>query len=87
MAWLRAQKLDKTYDRGKLPHTTQAKILPIYLCTDVQKDCHAPLPVPQFTYISFVTFFWVSPLDCRVQSYQLASNGLVAPDGVKLISE
>ncbi|PRP76559.1 hypothetical protein PROFUN_14737 [Planoprotostelium fungivorum] len=24
---------------------------------------------------------------CRVQSYQLASNGLVAPSGVKLISE
>ncbi|PRP87238.1 hypothetical protein PROFUN_01500 [Planoprotostelium fungivorum] len=32
-------------------------------------------------------YLHVSPLDCRVQNYQLASNGLVAPNGVKLTSE
>ncbi|PRP82537.1 hypothetical protein PROFUN_04842 [Planoprotostelium fungivorum] len=58
--------------------------LPLSTCAQMSRRIAI---VPQFTYISFATFFWVSPLDCRVQSYQLASNGLVAPNGVKLISE
>ncbi|PRP73749.1 hypothetical protein PROFUN_16617 [Planoprotostelium fungivorum] len=67
------------------PHTTQAcPYLPVHRCPE---GLPYPLLVPQLTYISFATFFRVSPLDCRVQSYQLASNGLVAPNGVKLISE
>ncbi|PRP73894.1 hypothetical protein PROFUN_16499 [Planoprotostelium fungivorum] len=67
------------------PHITQAcPYLPVHRCPE---GLPYPLLVPQLTYIFFATFFRVSSLDCRVQSYQLASNGLVAPNGVKLISE
>ncbi|PRP74959.1 hypothetical protein PROFUN_15992 [Planoprotostelium fungivorum] len=69
------------------PHTTQAcPYLPVHRCPE-------GLPYPSYylnshiSHISYATFFLVSPLDCRVQSYQLASNGLVAPNRVKLISE
>ncbi|PRP76571.1 hypothetical protein PROFUN_14749 [Planoprotostelium fungivorum] len=79
--------------RGQFPtpnglgsHTTQAcSYLPVHRCPE---GLSYPLAVPQLTYMSFATFFlWGSPLDCRVKNYQLASNGLVAPNGVKLISE
>ncbi|PRP72916.1 hypothetical protein PROFUN_17050 [Planoprotostelium fungivorum] len=47
MAWLRAQKLDKTYDRDQLPipsglRDRTPRLATIYLCTDVQNDCHTP---------------------------------------------
>ncbi|PRP75214.1 hypothetical protein PROFUN_15856, partial [Planoprotostelium fungivorum] len=56
-------------------HTQACPYLPVHRCPE---GLPYPLLVPQLTYISFATFFWVSPLDCRVQRYQLASNGLVA---------
>ncbi|PRP77301.1 hypothetical protein PROFUN_05546 [Planoprotostelium fungivorum] len=98
MAWLRAKKLDKTYDR--LSHHN-----PIY---SSQQGVNSPPPVDSGTlhhpslllsriaipppstsiYIYlFCYFFRVSPLDCRVKNYQLASNGLVTLNRVKLISE
>ncbi|PRP77133.1 hypothetical protein PROFUN_14547 [Planoprotostelium fungivorum] len=44
-------------------------------------------PLPQFTYTSSPPFFRVFPLDCRVLSYQLTSNSLVAPNRVKLLDK
>ncbi|PRP74897.1 hypothetical protein PROFUN_15924, partial [Planoprotostelium fungivorum] len=72
-------------------HTTQAcpylpaKISPLSTCSQMSRSIVIPPPSTS-TYIYLFCYFWVSLLDCRVQSYQLASNCLVAPNGVKLIS-
>ncbi|PRP73669.1 hypothetical protein PROFUN_16727, partial [Planoprotostelium fungivorum] len=61
--WLRAKKLDKTYDRGQVPTPSGLRdpTPPRQQSQPYQKNSH-------------------TPPNCRVQSYQLASNGLVAPN-------
>ncbi|PRP86543.1 hypothetical protein PROFUN_05181 [Planoprotostelium fungivorum] len=63
-----------------LRNTTPPKLAAIYLCTDVQKDCHIPLQYLDshisLSLLSFGSPHWIA----EVQSYQLASNGLVAPN-------
>ncbi|PRP79928.1 hypothetical protein PROFUN_05904 [Planoprotostelium fungivorum] len=60
--------------RGQLPLDTTPKLAPIYLCTDVQKDYHSPSSYLNSHISLLLLFFRVSPLYCRVQRYQLASN-------------